>query len=114
MAFNWHELDRNHVLHWALVHAMVQKKGKADKEAIALISERSNNLTEVDITMTINGVEYDGARLIEDLYHSMSASFDKAVAEAADEKYHEKWMVLEDVIDRARRALHPHGEERDW
>lgn len=103
--FNWHALDRDDVLHWAVVHAMVQKTGRADLEALALIRERSDKFTNVEIVMLINGVEYDGARLISDLYESMSKSFDRAVDDRANERINEKWVAVDEIIYRAKEDI---------
>lgn len=89
--FNWHELDRDNVLHWAVIHALVQKD----------LSEQPGGLDRVEIKMLINGVEFDGARLLTDLYESMSASFDRAVANKVEDAL--RLCSVEDAVEEIMR-----------
>jgi hypothetical protein len=93
---NWHDLPSHDVIHWTIPHLLAQD----GRDGVKLQEVMSNGggLEAAEIVITVNGVEFDGVRLIRDLYASLSSSFDVAVNEVVDERFHEIEMSVEDVM----------------
>jgi hypothetical protein len=82
MQFNWHELDTESFLSWMVVNLIA---GRSNEKLFTELSESTNGFTEVDMHITINGVELDPKHFADSIQHNMTYMAEQAAKEMLTE-----------------------------
>lgn len=82
MKFNWHELDRESFLSWMVVHLIA---GRSNEKLFTELSVSTNGFTEVDMHISINGVELDVKRFADSVRRNMEYMAEQAAKDTLAE-----------------------------
>jgi hypothetical protein len=89
---NWHELEADDFMRWALLILVSEdlSNGKAQYQEI---QEATNKFKNIDVTMQLSGVEVNATRLLDRLFEQYQFEVER-----------EAGRLVKDQIDRLRRA----------
>jgi Mg2+ and Co2+ transporter CorA len=109
MTFDWHELNHDGFLSWMVVHLVAVDRNAGNGEDIfEQLSERTKRFTEVDMKISINGIDIPVDTFVDRIQGNMKYYARRASEEIAGDitsEIDDKVRDMLEVIEQATSAI---------
>lgn len=122
MKFNWHELDHDSFLSWMVINLITDQQ--AEYDGYEALRKATNDFTQVDLVITINGIPMGVEHFVEAIRKNMTRFAEQAAREQLSDmaelkRLRDSVVALEDALslkisDYAQAVGLELDEDRDW